>query len=734
MEVDPTAVAHTGQGDPTPPTSVDQARARVARAQTDVVRFETDLETLRTNLGLTEDDPYYLGGRVEAAQRRVTAAQTEIDLARARLADARDGNTSPQIARGEMARAQDELDRATADLGRARAAFADAGGSYDADGAPAPGPRFGSRTDAPRSTDASPGPDAGTRTTAPPGTGAETPGTVGGQRAEAAVREWRDNPVIEANPAFTDSPQMSWANAAVAPVSGQVAQYLATALHPRLNASSALPMFTSYLAHRLGVPLPEVLAGFRSTTRSPDRVEQMIREQWALWHRSGALDGALDAIAEYGTPIPWTMRVPPALPWQGNGQEPGSVGMGRARRFADDAEAVTWAETAMPFPRMPDESRRALREYSEEGHSIVNRALRHGEVPVPEGLTQQEAERRATDLIRHIDNGIGRSQLPEPVILDRGVESDFIARLVRDRYGPDADPEDPRAVESLVGTTFVDDGVVSTSVGRYPAALRDAYLLIRAPQGLPVVNLISVAEWTNDERELTVSRGLKYVVHDVYQRKGPSADFEDDLLWVLEVEVVPNSWEPPPGWRPAPLDESTRYWDPPDSDDDMDDASDMSSESDLQVNVATVGAPAATPAPNGRSDGASPESGIRADADGGGRSIEDARAEVARAQTEVVRFETELENTRNALGLAEDDLSYLGGRVEAAQRRVTAAQAETDLAQARLADARGSRTGTETARAEMDRARTELDRAHADLDQARENYARAGGTVTPDGT
>ncbi|RCV47615.1 hypothetical protein DEF28_25790, partial [Marinitenerispora sediminis] len=112
----------------------------------------------------------------------------------------------------------------------------------------------------------------------------------------------------------------------------------------------------------------------------------------------------------------------------------------------------------------------------------------------------------------------------------------------------------------------------------------------------------------------------------------------------------------------------------------------------------------------------------------GGRTVDEARAEAARAQAEVVRFETDLENTRTDFGLTDDDPYYLGGLIEAAQRRVTAAQAETDLAQTRLADARGSRTGTELARSEMDRARTELDHAQRDLAQARDRFTRAGGT------
>ncbi|RCV47729.1 TolC family protein, partial [Marinitenerispora sediminis] len=115
---------------------VDEARVRVARAQADVVRFETDLADTRTNLALADDDPYHLGGLVEAAQRRVAAAQAEVDLARARLDAARGSRSGTETARGEVDRAQTELDRARTDLDQARDRFTQAGGTYLPDGTP----------------------------------------------------------------------------------------------------------------------------------------------------------------------------------------------------------------------------------------------------------------------------------------------------------------------------------------------------------------------------------------------------------------------------------------------------------------------------------------------------------------------------------------------------------------------------------------------------------------------
>ncbi|TDQ43430.1 hypothetical protein EV190_1421, partial [Actinorugispora endophytica] len=144
--------------------AVDDARERVARAQADVVRFETDLENARTNFALPETDLYHLGGKVEAAQLRVDAARAETDLANTLLADSRGdrAESGRRTAREAADRARTELDRALTDLADAHQAFTDAGGTYTTDGTP-------TRPQPPTPTDTTPDPtgtptDSGTPT------------------------------------------------------------------------------------------------------------------------------------------------------------------------------------------------------------------------------------------------------------------------------------------------------------------------------------------------------------------------------------------------------------------------------------------------------------------------------------------------------------------------------------------------------------------------------------------
>ncbi|WP_220270266.1 ADP-ribosyltransferase [Marinitenerispora sediminis] len=442
-------------------------------------------------------------------------------------------------------------------------------------------------------------------------------------------------------------------------------------------------------------------------------------------------------------------QIPPAPRWQGTASEPGGVGMA-ATRFGSDEEAVTWATQHMPSDGLAPHHERAVQEYTSSSFDWMKSGLREGKVP-------PESRDDFVRLIPQLDQAIAHSHLPSALNLHWGVNDDVVRQLVAAVAPGHRGPLTPEIAERLAGTTFTNLSYTSTSIGTHSAVVRDAYVMLRVPEGHPGLNVMRVSEYGLDEREITLPREMKAVIHGVYQRRIDLPNgFGTDDIWFIEAEVVPADWEPAPDWRPSPLGDADRGYPRPTGQPNMSAGFGPTTgmtgpyvpwTGTYDVNLAVTdpapgtgggtppdsdGRDATTPAPR---QGGGTATGPESTGTGrGGRSIEDALTEVARAQTEVVRFETELENTRERLNLAEDDPSYLGGKVEAAQRRVTAAQAETDLAQARLDDARGSRTGTELARGDMDRARTELDRAHADLAQARESYTRAGGTTASDGT
>ncbi|RCV50413.1 hypothetical protein DEF24_24235, partial [Marinitenerispora sediminis] len=605
--------------------------------------------------------------------------------------------------------------------------------------------------------------------------------------------------------------------------------------------------------------------------------------------------------------------VPPGPRWEGSGEEPG--GMGSATRFDDDRAAVRWAQQHMPTDGMNGilpwrlltaAEHRAVDDYTGTGYPLVDGGLLHGNVG-------PGWEREFFQLVDQLDPAVDRSRLPESLILHAGADREFLSQLLAAVDPGSRGVPDPENVQALVGTTFTNHTYVRASIGSHFPGEHDVYLVVRAPEGHPGLNVMRISGFGEDERGILLPRNGRNVIHAVYQRRidAPGSGRTRDA-WFVEVETVPADWEPTADWRPSPLGDADRGYPRPtgepvpspwpastpprpvptvppadapapqaapvtdapgpeprpstppgtgddavsdtssvtddssettvagqhavpeeaplppaadsgardgssaaashldgadsedsdsdasaslfdadqendtdatsllsesddsdaesfdstplldrglDSDDDSDDDSGPAASGPFMAGQAlpttlAVYSAIADSAPDGSSNGtAASVNGTRPDAEGrdsapsasrqgdastgsegsgrgrGGRTVDEARTEAARAQTDVVRFETDLENTRATFGLAEDDPYYLGGRAEAAERRVTAAEAEIALAQARLADARGSRTGTETARAEMARAQVELGNAQRDLAQARERLAQAGGTI-----
>ncbi|RCV48910.1 ADP-ribosyltransferase, partial [Marinitenerispora sediminis] len=599
-EVGPTAPIPrtTTDGDRTPPTSVDEARARVGRAQADVVRFEIDLENTRERLKQSGDDLSYLGGRVEAAQRRVTAAQAEVDLAQALKADARDGNYSEVLAPEADERSKAELDRARADLDQALEQFTQAGGSYHPDGTPIrPAPETPD-SDAPRATDTAPDRDPDPNTTSDDaGTRTENRSTTTDPWADAALREWRNDPAYQVNMAFTDQPGTTPTGAYYPPphpttVDAQLQMQVAAGLGqprqmvPGLHPNLAYPLLTAfYDNHVNGVPMAHLAARFTADPNAYGQVEQTLRAQWSQWRGSGHLFWALDTLSRSGgVYVPnasWGTLLPPPRTWNpGRAELPVGSGMSRGgtTNRLSDVEAGYWSIRVLEGQDrgsrvqdlLPPHEVETVRRYAGDDFDFVNSALRG------QSYVLAEDRPRLLPMVQNLDAALSRRPFPQPFLMQRGVNTDFINML-----GGNVDS--PAAMQGLVGTVYTDPGYMSGSLGATTPLERDVYIAIRVPAGHNGLSTMPFVETAAGEREILLPRNTSMVFHAAYQAEAVQPGSGDrTTMWFLEAEVVPLGWRPGPDWRPAPYgDIHEGYQEDAARDSDSDDDMYASSDDDL---------------------------------------------------------------------------------------------------------------------------------------------------------
>ncbi len=251
--------------------------------------------------------------------------------------------------------------------------------------------------------------------------------------------------------------------------------------------------------------------------------------------------------------VSFDLQIPPPQPWQGAPDEPGGVGMDHgAVRFASDHEGVEWAyQHLTPLPasdrgagtagsnrQLTVRQELAVRNYTYGGDALVNQGLRGGSVSDP-------AHFRA--LLDGLDGAIAASPAPEPVVLHRGVNRDYLARLGV------SDPDDPQSVQGLVGRTFSDGNYLSTSIGSTAAVEREVFMALRVPKGHPALNVMPFSSFGDEEREVLLPRGTRFVIHAAYERDVALWGDPAARSWFIEAEIVPADWEPDGTWTPSPL-------------------------------------------------------------------------------------------------------------------------------------------------------------------------------------
>ncbi|WP_431976030.1 ADP-ribosyltransferase [Micromonospora haikouensis] len=223
--------------------------------------------------------------------------------------------------------------------------------------------------------------------------------------------------------------------------------------------------------------------------------------------------------------------------------QPGGMRHG-VRRWDGPADGPVWAERHLQAPDMTRDEIRAARAYIKD--PSINRTLR--------GLEAAGVEDR--DQVAALDAAQGKSRLPQPILVTRGTG---VAAL--EQAGVQGRNDD-EGMYALVGQILTDPGYLSTSVSSEPPgdfATADVQWLIRVPRDTPALYLGTPPfDGIDGEHELLLGRDSRLLVHGVY--RGPDREYRPTWggsqtisgQWFVEAEVVPDGWQPGPGWVPQP--------------------------------------------------------------------------------------------------------------------------------------------------------------------------------------
>lgn len=200
-------------------------------------------------------------------------------------------------------------------------------------------------------------------------------------------------------------------------------------------------------------------------------------------------------------------------------------GMGGARTFERDGDAVDWAKRRWAAPKDADTTKEqieALRQYQSAGYQGVNPHLRGTRAFPAKRVAEMERE-----VIGPLDTVLAERPVPEDVIAWRGVNRDAF----------------PEMSERLAGKVFEERGYLSTALGaKMPGAFasKDVVMRIRVPAGTPGYFMPNVATDARmrAERELLIGRGQRFIVHEAkYNGRTGKWNLDVELLGPSEKRV-----------------------------------------------------------------------------------------------------------------------------------------------------------------------------------------------------
>ncbi|WP_052709260.1 ADP-ribosyltransferase [Streptomyces sp. NRRL S-495] len=187
-----------------------------------------------------------------------------------------------------------------------------------------------------------------------------------------------------------------------------------------------------------------------------------------------------------------------------------------AKTFDSDAQASKygadyWNDYAT---HLPEAQRKALYDYTCEPTATdgptyreLNGYLRSGNGGSPEVLQR----------ITEIDEALAGHPIPEDVMVSRGTDLYHV----------------PMQPSQMVGKTFTESSYTSSSLGGPAEAFADkqAVLHLRVPEGTPAIWVEKISYYGESERELLLTRGLKWRADRVFR--------DDNGQWQIYGELVP---------------------------------------------------------------------------------------------------------------------------------------------------------------------------------------------------
>ncbi|MDY0816310.1 putative T7SS-secreted protein [Kitasatospora purpeofusca] len=187
-----------------------------------------------------------------------------------------------------------------------------------------------------------------------------------------------------------------------------------------------------------------------------------------------------------------------------------------AKTFESEAQASQygadyWNDYAT---HLPETQRKALYDYTCEPSATdgptyreLNGYLRSGNGGSPEILQR----------ISEIDEALAGHPIPENVMVSRGTDLYHV----------------PMQPSQMVGKTFTESSYTSSSLGGPAEVFADkqAVLHLRVPEGTPAIWVEKVSYYGESERELLLSRGLKWRADRVFR--------DDSGQWQIYGELVP---------------------------------------------------------------------------------------------------------------------------------------------------------------------------------------------------
>ena len=144
--------------------------------------------------------------------------------------------------------------------------------------------------------------------------------------------------------------------------------------------------------------------------------------------------------------------------------------------------------------------------------------------------------------IKNIDNSLKKTSLPEDMLLYRGVKSDFIEKVFKDKEiskimkkYPSYNAKKLKIVrEFLINKTFVEYGFMSTSYNSNNIFKTPILLKINAPKGLHALALEDIAK--GSEQEILINKGYKWKITEVLY----SISMSGKRVWDITLELCNN--------------------------------------------------------------------------------------------------------------------------------------------------------------------------------------------------